>query len=246
MPPRVWPEKPTFKNSAEEEIFNALFSNLSRNDAILTNLHITDPKEGDCEIDIVALIQDLGVVLFETKGGNVSYNGQTFIQSDRNDSRRIDPHEQVLRNLYAFKAFLRPRWSYGNIKSEWMLGFPYSRIGNIKIPGIDRDRIIDVVDITDIKKNLTAVMNFHSNKNPPRYADWVSRAFEAVRGHSQLESDPVTHVANSYLQVKQLTHERRAILEMIQENNRIYVRGPAGSGKSWLAFEQAKIWVDRA
>ena len=32
---------------------------------------------------------------------------------------------------------------------------------------------------------------------------------------------------------------------MIQENNRIYVRGPAGSGKSWLAFEQAKLWIEQ-
>jgi len=245
MPPRIWPEKPSFKNTAEEAIFNALYATLSSNDAILTNLHITDPKEGDCEIDVVALVQNLGVIVFETKGGHVTYNGQTFVQSDRREARPIQPYEQVLKNLYVFKAFLRPRWTYGNVKSEWMLGFPYSRFGKVDIPGIVRDRIIDSVDIESIQKNIISVMNFHSNKNPPQHMDWVAKAFEAVRGHSQLESDPATHVANSYLQIKQLTHERRAILDMIQENNRIYVRGPAGSGKSWLAFEQAKIWVDQ-
>lgn len=245
MPPRVWPAEPHFKNSAEKAIFDSLYVALTPEDAILTNVHFTDPKEGDCEIDVIALIRDLGVVIFETKGGNVSYNGQSFIQSDRSSARKINPHDQVLKNMYAFKAFLRPRWSYGNIKTEWMLGFPFSHFGKIAIPGVDRERIIDVNDLTDISKNLAMVMNFHSNKNRPRYADWVEMAFEAVRGHSFLESDPVSHVANSYLQVKQLTHERRAILEMIQENDRIYVRGPAGSGKSWLAFEQAKLWAEQ-
>ena len=126
-----------------------------------------------------------------------------------------------------------------------MLGFPYSRFGKVEIPGILCDRIIDAVDVVNIQKNIVDVMNFHSNKNPPRHSDWVAKAFEAVRGHSQSESDPITHVANSYLQVKQLTHERRTIMDMIQENNRIYVRGPAGSGRSWFAFEQAKIWVEQ-
>ncbi len=245
MPPRIWPDEPHFKNPAEKAIFDALYAVLTPADAILTNVHFTDPKEGDCEVDVIALIQDLGAIIFETKGGHITYNGQTFVQSDRHEARKIDPYDQVLKNLYAFKAFLRPRWSYGNVKTEWMLGFPHSHIGKIAIPGIDRERIVDSHDLADISKNIDTVMNFHSSKNSPRFGDWVDRAYEAVKGHSILETDPVSHVANSYLQVKQLTHERRAILEMIQENNRIYVRGPAGSGKSWLAFEQAKIWADQ-
>lgn len=245
MPPRIWPDEPQFKNPAEKAVFDALFDLLSPRDAILTNVHFTDPKEGDCEIDVVALIQDLGVIIFEIKGGHITYNGQNFVQSDRREARKIDPYDQVLKNLYAFKAFLRPRWSYGNVKTEWMLGFPFSHIGTIAIPGIDRERIIDSQDLADVKKNIEMVMNFHSSKNAPRFADWVDRAFEVVRGHSILETDPASHVANSYLQVKQLTHERRAVLEMIQENDRIYVRGPAGSGKSWLAFQQAKLWAEQ-
>jgi len=39
------------------------------------------------------------------------------------------------------------------------------------------------------------------------------------------------------------THERLRILNLVQDNDRIYVTGPAGSGKTWLAFEQAKRWT---
>ena len=245
MPPRVWPENPTFQNPAEEAVFQEFYKTLSDKDALFPNLHLTDPINGDVEIDLIALIHDLGVVVIETKGGFVSYNGQTFIQSDRGGGHPIYPHEQVLKNLYAFKTFLRNRWSYGNIKSEWILAFPFSHFGQVKIPGVDRDRIADRDELVGIHAKLNHVMTFVSNKNSPRYADWVERAFDAVKGHSMIETDPQASVANNYLQVKQMTHERRAILEMIQENNRIYVRGPAGSGKSWLAFEQAKMWADQ-
>ena len=225
MPPRVWPQESNFKNDAEKALFGALFSSLTTQDAILSNVRLTDAREGDREIDMIALIHNLGVVIFETKGGHVTYNGEYFVQSDRHGARKIDPHDQVLNNLYAFKAFLRSRWSYGNVKTEWMLGFPYSRIGKIEIPGIARERIVDILDLNEILKNIDVVMNFHSNKNPPRYSDWVERAFDAVKGHPLIETDPASHIANSYLQVKQMTHERGTMLQMIQENDRIYVRG---------------------
>ena len=246
MPPRVWPENPRQKNDAEQAVFDALFAALGPNDAILSNMRLTDREDGDIEIDLIALIQNLGVVVFETKGGTVSYNGHTFIQSDRREARSITPHDQVLKNLYVFKNFLRNRWSYGNIKTEWMLAFPFSHFGKqADIRGVDRERIIDHNDVNNILANIETTMNFHSNKNQPRYSDWVDRAFAVAKGHSALETDPAAHVTNSYLQIRRMTHERRAILEMIQENDRIYVRGPAGSGKTWLAFEQAKIWADQ-
>jgi hypothetical protein len=246
MPPRIWPENHRQKNDAEQALFDALYAALGPEDAILSNMRLTDREDGDIEIDLIALIKTLGVVVFETKGGTVTFNGVDFKQSDRNGSRKIKPHDQVLRNLYPFKNFLRERWSYGNIKTEWMLAFPFSHFSQtIDIPAVHRDRIIDYNDINNVLANVGKTMQLHSNKNPPRYADWVDRAFEAAKGHSMLETDPLGHIKNSYLQIKRMTHERRSILEMVQENDRIYVRGPAGSGKSWLAFEQAKIWADQ-
>ena len=43
--------------------------------------------------------------------------------------------------------------------------------------------------------------------------------------------------------IRDLTHERANLLEQLQDNERYFVRGPAGSGKSWMAFEQAKLWT---
>lgn len=113
MPPRIWPENLRQKNDAEQVLFDALYATLGPNDVILTNMRLTDREDGDIEIDLIALIQNLGVVVFETKGGTVSYNGSTFMQSDRREARPITPHDQVLKNLYVFKKFLRDGWSYG-------------------------------------------------------------------------------------------------------------------------------------
>jgi hypothetical protein len=126
MPPRIWPESTKEKNEAEQILFDALYAALSPKDASLTNMRLTDREEGHIEIDLIALIHNLGVVVFETKGGSVSYNGETFVQSDRRGARPIASHDQVLKNLYVFKRFLRDRWSYGNIKTEWIIAFSLS------------------------------------------------------------------------------------------------------------------------
>ena len=114
----------------------------------LANVRLTDRQDGDIEIDLIALIHNLGVVVIETRGGTISYNGQTFRQSDRSGNSSLNPDDQALKNLYAFKVFLRDRWSYGNIKSEWMLAFPFSHFSkNVDIRGVERDRIIDHNDV---------------------------------------------------------------------------------------------------
>jgi hypothetical protein len=43
--------------------------------------------------------------------------------------------------------------------------------------------------------------------------------------------------------IRDLTHQREWILDLIADNPRIFVRGPAGSGKTWLACEQARRWT---
>ena len=57
MPPRVWPHEPNFKNDAEKALFDALHSALAEQDAILCNVRLTDVKEGDREIDLIALVR---------------------------------------------------------------------------------------------------------------------------------------------------------------------------------------------
>jgi AAA domain/Nuclease-related domain/UvrD-like helicase C-terminal domain len=242
MAPRIWPENPVFKSDAEALVFNTLYESLGDRAIVFSNLRITDPQQGDIEIDFVVLIDGLGAVIIEVKGGNVTYNGQKWIQSDKTGSREIDPHGQALKGTYGFRNFLRNNWRYGNLKAEWLIAIPDSAMGTIHIPGVPRDRIIDRAELPTLISRMNAVLTSIQNHHAPRERDWLDKAFDAVRGHDIAETDRDAFLDNNYTFIKQMTHERKAILDLIQGNDRIYIHGPAGSGKTWLAFEQAQRW----
>jgi len=56
------------------------------------------------------------------------------------------------------------------------------------------------------------------------------------------DTDREAVLGNNYEFIRGLTHERQILLDQLSENNQYYVKGPAGSGKTWLAFEQARRW----
>ena len=245
MAPRAWPANPIFASEGEKELFEVLIKSLSDEDAVIANARFTDPQYGDVEIDLIALIKGVGIMVFENKGGHVTYNGQAWIQTDKSGSRRIEPHQQVVKNLNSMRNFLRSAWSYGNPKSEWLLAFPGSSFGRTDIPGVPRNRIIDKSEIPEALARSIKTLNETPSRNANISADWVTKAFEALRGHSSIESDRNVALYNNYDFIREQTHARKAILSMIQENKRIYVKGPAGSGKTWLAFEQASLWAEQ-
>jgi hypothetical protein len=242
MSPRLWPENPVFKSEAERKVFDVLNATLGDRAVILSNLKITDPQSGDIEIDFVVLIDGQGAIAIEVKGGNVTYNGQKWIQSDKTGSRDIDPHTQVVKNLYSFRNFLRNNWKYGNLKGEWFIVTPDSTLGSLYIPSVPRERIIDRAELDQLPTRLSQLLLATQNHHAPRQSDWTTRALEVFKGLSQYDTDRDAFLNNNYIYVKQVTHERREILNLIQDNPRIYVKGPAGSGKTWLAFEQAMRW----
>ena len=182
MPPRCWPENPVFKSEAERKVFEILYTSLGDRAVILSNLKITDAQSGDVQIDFVVLIDGQGAIAIEVKGGNVTYNGQKWIQSDKTGSRDIDPHTQVVKNLYSFRNFLRKNWKYGNLKGEWLIATPDSTLGNLHIPSVPRERIIDRAELTQLVPRLTQLLTATQNHHAPRQADWTDRSLEVFNG----------------------------------------------------------------
>ena len=244
MPPAIWPPNPNFKSRAEEATFKALVAGLTDDCAVFANLTFYDEQHGDIEIDLAALIPGYGAVIIEVKGGNISYNGQRWLQTRKDSpSREIEPDEQVKKNQYAFRNFLVRRWHLHNLKTEWLLVFPDTLVANLQIPGVPRDRILDRAEVVDVADRGRKLLMANANVRLPHDPDWVSIAFEAIRGHSSLESNREVYLQSAYDYIKRITRERREILDGLQENDRMYFHGPAGCGKSWLAFAQAERWL---
>lgn len=242
MPPFVYPPNPIFKNHGERKVFETLLPLLSDDDAVFANLEISDPREGDIEIDLVLLLANYGCMVIEVKGAHITFDKGTWIQSDPSGSHKIDPATQAKRNMYALRDYLSSKWSQGNLRSDWVVAFPHSNIVDVGDPNLPIGKIIQkdglAHGLSQIKSLLTNIKSFPL----PAYEKWVEIASKNLIPLAAQDTDRESVLGNNYEFIRGLTHERKILLDQLSENDRYYVKGPAGSGKTWLAFEQAKRW----
>ena len=242
MPPFIYPPNPIFKNLGERKVFEVIAPLLSDGDAIFTNLELSDPHEGDIEIDLVLLLKDFGCMVIEVKGSHITFARGSWMQSAPSGVHPIDPAAQAKRNTYALRNYISDNWSQGTLRSDWIVAFPHSNVVDVHDPNLPIAKIIqkDGLDfaVSQIKSLLAGVHTFPL----PAYDDWVDVAINVLIPLSAQDTDRQGVLGNNYEFIRGLTHEREVYLEQLSDNNRYYVKGPAGSGKTWLAFEQARRW----
>jgi hypothetical protein len=200
---------------------------------------------GDVEIDLIILLKDMGVVIVEVKGGHISFDGQDWVQSDSKSSRAIHPAAQAKRNMNTFREFLRNRWSQGNVKSDWIICFPDSQVKVSNSPDLPIEKIVDKNNLKFILSTIKNNLNAKSNAAAPSGKAWIEAALAHIKPKSLQEIDKESALGNNYAHIKELTHQSIELLGQLSDNEKFIVYGPAGSGKTWLAFEQAKIWIEQ-
>ena len=242
MSAAVYPPNPIFRSPGERAVFEALLPQLSDEDVVFTNLEISDPVEGDVEIDLAVLLKHHGLVVVEVKGAHISHNGFDWIQSGPAGAHAIYPAAQARRNMYALRDFIQKKWSLGNIRCGWVVAFPHCDIVDPGDPGLPLHKIVQKSQLLKMLSQMKNVVNMERDVPLPDYAGWVELVVRNLQPAVVQKTNPEAILGNNYEFIRSLTHERDVILTQLEENFRYYVKGPAGSGKTWLAFEQAKRW----
>jgi hypothetical protein len=75
-------------------------------------------------------------------------------------------------------------------------------------------------------------------------AGWVESALEHLRGTPDVPGEIAARTAARLRRADQLTEEQAALLRANRLNTHFEVTGSAGTGKTWLAIEQARIWAE--
>ncbi len=241
-PAAVYPENPIFRSPGERAVFEALLPQLSEGDAIFANLEISDSVDGDIEIDLAVLLKDHGLIVVEVKGAHISHDGNYWIQSDPSGSHAIHPAEQSRRNLYALRNFIHTKWSLGLLRSDWVVAFPHCNIVDAEDPVLPLGKIIQKDGLAHMLSQLKSILNTQRDYSLPNFENWVEIATKNLLPIVVQKTNPKAILGNNYEFIRSLTHEREVLLDQLSENMRYYVQGPAGSGKTWLAFEQDKRW----
>jgi hypothetical protein len=241
MPARFYPEYPVFQSPAEEKVFETLLTELSNSSEIFCNYMFFDGNITR-EIDFIVLSPGHGVILIEVKGGQVVLNADGNFENAKGE---IDPHKQITEGMYKLRDVIAERWSqHHKPRLAWVIAFPDATMSDdIYTHSVPRTRILDQTEIADIGSKIRRIMHDTENiVNSGEDLEAISLILRNVRDDSGIYQDQWATIENyrEALSVSQST-----ILASLRYLPNYILTGPAGSGKTFLALEQARRHVEQ-
>lgn len=246
MTARLRPTQPVFATASEGEAWAKLVEQAPDEWTILANLRLTDEKK-DWEFDLVVLMPDVGVIVGEVKGGNVSVSdGEWRTSTSRDGTRVIHPVDQARDGKHALWGYVRsdPRWK-GSSRTRVRFGHtvitPRTTIHeDFATPDCPRWMIHGKNDLDDLAGRLWDITaKQESGFRAPTEADCDLIA-EILLGRNLPQRTLLAEADERESRADRLTLEQAAILGATRLIPRLEVRGGAGSGKTVLATTQAK------
>lgn len=246
MPPRCIPEQPFFRSGGEERVWKALRKRLRPVDVLLANVPFVS-NDGNWEVDLVVLMPDAGFATIEVKGGYVRRADGQWRQRTSEGDKAIDLDEQAKSGRYLVERYLRDHWKFGKPRMAHFAALPDTDLGpEDPSPGLPRDRVIAKGDLADAAGRVYDVLMgplANEPKRPPGEAA-VGAAAQILGGVADPGRDRAAGEQLLAAHADELTRTQYALLDFVRAVPRYEVVGGPGSGKTYLALEQARRWAE--
>lgn len=235
------------RSAAERKLFRRIRESLGNDWTVLHSVGLARHQHKPwSEIDFV-LVGPTGVLCLEVKGGRVSRSEGVWCFVDRNGSvveKKKGPFEQAGESSAALFAYLKERVpDVTRVPLGYGVAFPDIPF-EISGPDIEPEIVYDVGDYENAFSNYVDRLCAFWRKRLHRSGDLSSndrdRIAKEIRGDFDFRPSLSVKARDIKAQLLRLTQEQYEVLDLLAENDRVLVRGGAGTGKTLLAVEEAK------
>lgn len=200
-------------------------------------------REG--EADFIVLHQQQGMLVLEVKGGELRYENAVWKRKKRHGYEPItDPFKQARTSMHYLVNRIEQQTAGDVRATHFTYGhavvFPHADYDGALPPGVDAALVISRRD-TDSMHEAThkAMAQWPRRAQPLTDRQW-KRLANALLPEFRLFQPIVGTAADVFDRVQEMTDEQIDLLNGLYEtNNRVYVTGVAGSGKTQIAFDRA-------
>lgn len=240
--PRCVPLEPDFGElEGEQLVWRTLRDQLPDDVVLAARVGVTDSGV-EREVDVLVAWPGVGIAAIEVKGGNVTHVDGKWRQSDRKGTHDIDPVKQAQSARHEFLGYLRRHEARAaRARSTHMVVAPFSRFGrDWSLPECPRELLVDHDDMEDLAFRVKRAIETHGAGFDPldevAVEELASVLAPASVGQTSLLSEAQEHAAR----VDRMTLDQQKLLNIFRNHRRLIVKGGAGTGKTWLALEQAR------
>ena len=237
------PDHPRLASATERRVWAALGEQLADGDLLIAGQRVTDHLK-DHEIDFLVAIEGAGIVCIEVKGGEVTHNGRDWLQHLHTGRvKTIEPVRQVRQARYALRDFIEkdPRWTQGRVRWNHIVVLPNSDFSqDFALTDCPRWMVVDRDDFPNLVARIRDVADSQKPDLPLLTAAGIEQLRTALGGRGLPQRDVVARALHNEDAADILTDQQAVILTATRLLNRVEVRGGAGSGKTFMAVEQAR------
>lgn len=222
---------------SEQRVISAFLEQLDESWIVVPSIPIT-VDHADSEIDIALVSPDRGIVLVEVKGGLITIADGSW---KSNNNKIKNPAEQVkkakyqlLKRLHGIKLNLDGIFITHAVAFPDIVDFPPEGAG----PDCPREIVFTG---SDLQRADLALGHFLRDNGPVPH-DRIRAVLRALRPDiTDIQVDG-RYVTGTSQRITKVSYDRLGPAIGLDENLRIFVRGAAGTGKTFLASR----WAARA
>jgi hypothetical protein len=145
--------------------------------------------------------------------------------------------------MYALRDYADAdaRWRKRRVRWGHAVVLPFTAVDDsFATPDCPRWAIVGRDDLDGLVDQLRSMLEQLDTDNPYAIADDVADLGEVLRGRMHPQADLVAAAAEHEEHIDRLTQQQAIVLGATSLLPRVEIRGGAGSGKTWLAVEQAR------
>lgn len=201
------------------------------------------------EADFLIIHPAKGILSVEVKAGGVAFRNGNWMQINRNTGAEkiMDPFGQAAESQYRVRLLLRNGFR-GAIpligRAVWFTSVCVDK--NVKLPPeAVREIILDQDSLTEPEKALDAAFDYWQRNlrfvPAPLTGGQYKELLHVLLPSFQIAETISSSARENQTSYVQLTHQQFAVLDFLREQKIAAIHGPAGTGKSLLAIEKARM-----
>jgi hypothetical protein len=239
------PHRETF-SVAEKKLIDVIQTQLNDAWFVLYSLNwskVRDQRLRHGECDFVVLHRQIGLIVVEAKPGDLAHGADGWNRGDLGPTK--DPVAQAKRGLHAVQNFLCeqvPGWEAAQVPHTFAVYMSGSSGFRGRVPpGLDRSQLIFESDLSDFSETLLGIRQRTApgDLNLPRHL--LDKAVRALMPEFSLKPAICGDLQQDNIQIERFTQQQKLLMEFMQQQTRVLIRGCAGSGKTVLAIERARL-----
>lgn len=207
------------------------------------------------EADFIIASPDYGFLCLEVKGGSgIRIEDNIWYLSDAIHGERklnVSPYEQAEKNMYYFAQAFSSKYNmrYAGIHGAGVI-FPFYPVDeDLQLSHRDRICTIDSNDLNTLHDRIKRMFRFWAGTAYGRRLYPISqhRAFlELIRDRVAISAAAGALVRYKERQLNVINRVQDNYIYLLSNIRQFYIRGGAGTGKTWIAMKMAKAEADHS